>query len=719
MTGSFFHGGNVSLPDRECNGVSLLAEVVAADTVFSRAEGGLMNNANTPVKGGYFSITEPCEVHNRVDPAYDGVELDPIPDADRQRMADGVAREAVVSVEWAALLGASPLPKDILALAGKGSFNSAVAAVTKRLRGRSIVWIPECTRSDASKRRREVLSVAAMTAGAEFIWNARLPMKNGRISEPDFLVRAQTADATPGYRPGDVKDAKSLEGSAKEKPWVVSPLDSFLYEDATRRQIGAGRPKHKHSMQLAHYFVHLDDLGFAAPGNAWAAILGREGVLVWRNLSEKSVKVDGDMVSTLDAYRSAFEFRLEVEAAAQDPDQEPLVGPELKTACGSCQYRTVCHDEMVELDHVTLLAGVTPARAKVHYEAGVTRRNDLAKLDWRTAKVLASGCDVASILDASVGLPSSTSIADLVGARKKNLIADLESQGITSLGDLANLHSPTAELYRGLTPKRLPEEIDQARVVKVGKVHLRRGVERLVMPRADIEVDVDFENDSTGIIYLWGTHLHIREKSFAMPGPQYRPFVTWTEGDEADEARVFGEFWGWLHALMTIAASSGLSFRGYFYSEAENRGMRHLARKHAGRPGVPTIEQVDALIDSDLWCDMYPLATKSLLWPTETLSVKDTAKWARHSWSDPDASGDSSTKWHRDALYGDTVEIREVNRQRLLAYNKDDCLATLVLRNWLETLSNGSSKIPRVEALNTRFVRSSPRRTTNPRRVNR
>ena len=682
--------------------------------------------SNESNKGGYFAFSEPCFVHNSADPAYADVERDPIPAADLQRMEDGVAKEAKVAAEWAAALKVTALPSDIVALARKGSFATAVTAVTKRLRGRKAVWVPECDRTPASKKSREVITMAAMAAGVPFIWNARLPAADRRISEPDFLIRAETRrpDGKYGYRPGDVKDARALEGDAKATNHPVTTLNAPGYENATRKLLGNGKPKKSHSMQLAHYHLHLDSLGFAAPGNVWGAILGREDVLIWRNLSERNIKgPDGTKINVLEHYAEEFNFRIGVENAAADPASEPLAGPELKSACTSCEFRTVCHDELLDADHISLIPGITPTRAKVHYEAGVVTRSDLARFDWRTAKVLAAGVNVSEGLATGATMAPTAPVSDLIGARKTNALATLSELGIHTVSDFLGLHQGTADTYAGLHPKRLPEEIDAARVAKIGKVHLKRGISDFRVPRADIEIDIDFENaaggTTGGVIYLWGTRLTVRNKALSIPGEAYRPFVTWADNDDDDEARVFIEFWKWLQTLITLAANSKMSFAGYCYSEAEARCMRHLARKHAGRPGMPTIEDVDALIDSDNWVDMYPLVNRNLLWPTESMSVKAVAKWARHSWRDEDASGDSSTVWYRDAVLHPDEAVRAANQQRLLDYNEDDCVATLVLRDWLDKLVNArepSRRIPSVSSLNARFVRGNPRRRTVPQR---
>ena len=141
--------------------------------------------------------------------------------------------------------------------------------------------------------------------------------------------------------------------------------------------------------------------------------------------------------------------------------------------------------------------------------------------------------------------------------------------------------------------------------------------------------------------------------------------------------------------------------------------MRHLVKKHAGVPGIPTSEELEAFIASDHWVDLSIAVKNQLVWPTLDLSLKSVAKWARHSWRDTDASGDSSTVWHYEAVHGETEEIRDAARQRLLDYNEDDVIATWVLREWLSKLSKArdpKSRVPVLSSLDSRFMRNRPTR---------
>jgi predicted RecB family nuclease len=676
----------------------------------------------TPVtispKGGYFDSSCARKVHLEHDAAYADSELEPIPAADQARMDAGHVREALVAEMWADAVEFTSATPKMLTIADEStlSFEKKVTKLSPLMADTKAFSVPSCDRSAASKSRREVLTMAALDAGVSLVWNARLPAAGPRISEPDFLVRAGDAPKPNGkwaYRPGDVKDAAAFGGSAAASKYPLSSLVDYTYEDAKRVAKHTGTPKLKHTRQLAHYHVHLAEFGHESTGaKLWGAIFGREDVLVWRDLNEAChLHLDrgtGERrrMSALEIYLQEFGWRVDVAIAASDPSAEAMVGPEKKSECGSCPWREVCRDEMLEMDHITLLAGVTPERARVHYAAGITSRAELARLDWATAKVLDAGVDVAAMLANSVGAFPGDAAETLLPGRGGR--AALEKAGLVTVADVLALDVKTAQAYAGLKTSGLADAIDKARVAKVGKVHLARGVEKLVVPRADIELDVDMENQAGGIIYLWGTRLVIRHENLRIPGPGYRPFATFGVDDYEGEANAFAGMWSWMQSLRTLAAQSGLTFKAYCYTGAEVRCMRHLVKEYAGMRGIPSSEELEEFIDSEEWVDLYTIVESNLVWPTEDLGLKSLAKWARHSWRDTDASGDSSTVWYTEATTDPDEATRDAAQRRLLEYNEDDVVATWVLRDWLTRLATArqpGQKLPNVASLESRFAR--------------
>ena len=63
--------------------------------------------------------------------------------------------------------------------------------------------------------------------------------------------------------------------------------------------------------------------------------------------------------------------------------------------------------------------------------------------------------------------------------------------------------------------------------------------------------------------------------------------------------------------------------------------------------------------------------------------LKRIAPVAGFAWRDPEASGENSMRWYRDAV-GWTARAPDAGqRARLLEYNADDVAATATLRDWM------------------------------------
>lgn len=211
---------------------------------------------------------------------------------------------------------------------------------------------------------------------------------------------------------------------------------------------------------------------------------------------------------------------------------------------------------------------------------------------------------------------------------------------------------------------------------------LVRRVREVDVPRADVELDVDMESFGDSGAYLWGCHLSGVDVGFR---PGYRPFVTWSPLPTTDEARSFAEFWAFLTTVAARTAARGLTFRAYCYNElAENRWLVASAQRFAGRPGIPTLEAVTAFITSPAWVDLFGVVNRQFLC-ARGKGLKTIAPAAGFRWRDAEAGGENSMRWYRRAvgLDGDAADLNQ--RERLLAYNEDDVLATWTLRRWMSS----------------------------------
>ena len=628
----------------------------------------------------------------------------------------------------------TPLAKALME--GGKLFESEIGVKLKAKLGDKIAMVDECDRTVESKAKREAMTMELMRNPGDviMIWNARLPVieediENGvlpRVGEPDFLIRLnKKSDGNWAWAPGDVKNHKSMEGTSKNKIWKVSFFENPSFDSAKDTDLGVGNVKLKPNLQLAHYRRILEELGFAQDVSNnepyWAAVIAKEEVIVWRNLDEggrSHTLPDGvtGKFSSQEIYDREYAWRIDVIRRARtraiDPSVPALVGPEWKDECKSCPWREVCHDELkLDLDHITLVPGITPDKARPHYANGVRTVGALARLDYRTAVAIDYDIDVrAAALEAQSSNPSDKGEALLrkYGANDE-AVKSLELAGVTKNSDVANFDYKTSA-YFGTKVARLADAIDQARVMKVQKAHRARYTEYVQIPRAAIEIDVDIE-DANGFVYLIGA----RARGYRKRGGdeklrfEMHSFVTWDKSEDA-EAKVFADFWAYIQGMITYSKANKYGLRVFHYTRHEDQAFIDLAKRHAGKPNIPTVEDVQAFLISDYWVDLYPIVSKQLIWPTEEKTLKKLAGYVGFVWRDEAPGGDNSVAWYKEATDNESETVRDEFRNRIIAYNEDDVQAQLEIRDWInrfgETRKPGL-RLPSAEKLDRRFSRKA------------
>lgn len=487
-------------------------------------------------------------------------------------------------------------------------------------------------------------TLEAIAGGADLIAGGWLPVDETgrRTGRPDLLIRRDG-----GYVPVDVKHHLTLEldeeGSAR-----VSSLAS-PFPDVGEERTGWAVRKHKDDLlQLAHYRRMLEACGHASRSGR-AGIIGKERVVVWHDLDQRMwqtpAKSDGKkrkLRTTMEIYDFEFFFRLDIAAVAQQTLDEAavdlLVEPVWSGECPDCPWLDHCSPTMLAgSGDPSLLPGVGYREWRLLRDHGITDRAGVARLSYWTARLAASGTDLA---------------------------------------DEAHLDPATVALGPA---GFLPNAILSARAA-TGEAAVYRlpGRNGLDVPRADVELDVDMENTNDGV-YLWGVLASDRAGT-GLVEAGYRPFVTWEAIDEAREQVVFSAFWDWLTDLRSRAETKGVSLNVYcWYSSAENTQMRRIA---AVEPNLAVA--VAEFIGSSQWIDLEQVFKES--WITGgSRSLKTIAPLAGHSWLVDDPGGGLSMVRHAEATNPELESsVRDTARRWLLTYNRGDVEATLRIREWLD-----------------------------------
>lgn len=493
------------------------------------------------------------------------------------------------------------------------------------------------TEVPADPEAREAWTAAAMAEGAPLIVGGRLPRddRGRRVGEPDLLVRE--GDAPVGgrwrYRAADVKHHLVL-GDAL--PAVVRQLGDPALGPAPDPTAlpRVGRRKQADLLQLAHYQRMLEACGHGGAGPAWGGIVGSEGVLAWFPLDHPvwrtPARSEGRRVrerTTMEVYDFEFGFRLDIAAAAIEhrepstsgaPPPDLLVVPILCSECPDCPWRGHCLPWLEGRRDVSLLPGLAVRDVLVHRAAGITTVDDLAALDPQ---------------------------------RDRGRYAR-PPRHLGTLVDLARAWAGPDVAYR------------------------RRHVDEVVVPRADLEVDVDLEQAPDGTVILWGAL--VSDRRTGAP-PELHQDVCWDPAPSvAAEVRLFAGFWSWLTGVRRRAAVEGATVTVQCWNAAtEARALRRLGQA----AGVG--DEVEALLSGDEWVDLMKVVDRQVV-TGRGIGLKEVAMLTGFRWRHADASGMAALSWWADAV-GDDPAVAAGARARLLDYNADDVRATAAVRDWLAT----------------------------------
>ncbi len=364
-------------------------------------------------------------------------------------------------------------------------------------------------------------------------------------------------------------------------------------------------------LQLAHYRRLLENVGMASPEQNYGGIIGSEGVVVWYDLDDARLAPSEYLehsppgpLTAMELYDLEFDHRLAVQVAAEihlvDPAVRLHAQPIAVTDCDICRWRGWCFDRLAVTHDLSLIPKVGVARRRTYHQSGITDLDDLARMDWVTARLADDGVDLGDLLARAAGRSQLDLLQTVIPRRTKQL-EHLSSHGIVAVGDTMLIDRPTLRVIEaGITD--LASQIDAARA-RLGPsgAYRRRGVERIEVPRGDIEVDLDMENTLDGC-YLWGALItDLRDPASTA---RYESFATWNLDLESGEVEAFMTFWAWLTEIRIAAESSGGTFRAYCYSKSAEEGqMKRIANRTGLQDEVSAVRWLRRLGGSPANCE--------------------------------------------------------------------------------------------------------------------
>ena len=275
---------------------------------------------------------------------------------------------------------------------------------------------------------------------------------------------------------------------------------------------------------------------------------------------------------------------------------------------------------------------------------------------------------------------------------------EFEAQGITTLEKLGQLALPLPfRPHRG-SKESLERVYHQARVQLEGRrtgkpvrellrpVAEGRGLAKLPPP-APGDVFLDLEGDhfarEGGREYLFG--LTIVETAETT-----RHVKLWAHSD-AEEKAAFEKTVD--EILASWASNPGMHV--YHYAPYEPSAFKRLMCRHVTRES-----EIDRMLRSGLFVDLYSVVRQGLRASVEKYSIKDLEKFygfERKAWL---ADAAAARRFVEQALEVDAPDaIPHEVRTLVEDYNEEDCVSALWLRDWLEglrdELEEGGTPVPR------------------------
>ncbi|MGH9883284.1 MAG: TM0106 family RecB-like putative nuclease, partial [Pyrinomonadaceae bacterium] len=304
---------------------------------------------------------------------------------------------------------------------------------------------------------------------------------------------------------------------------------------------------------------------------------------------------------------------------------KPVTYPEPVEHCGVCDWATVCDEQWHKDDQLSLVAGIT--------------RNQRKALAEREVKSVAQ---LATLKLPVVPKIERIAPAPLVRIREQ---ARVQVEGRTQ-------NKPVHELIEPIEPSK--------------------GLAALPTPSPG-DLFLDFEGDpfafEEGLEYLIGT------VTVENGTPTYESIWSF---DPKSEKRAFEDFMSKVKRIRERYPDMHI----YHYSAYEPTAIKHLA----GRHGVCT-DEVDELLRAEVFVDLYRVVRQGLRASVESYSIKRMEAFYGFTRTVALRDATSSLQAFEAVLaLGDDPEAAQEILKTIADYNRDDCISTWRLREWLETL---------------------------------
>ena len=260
---------------------------------------------------------------------------------------------------------------------------------------------------------------------------------------------------------------------------------------------------------------------------------------------------------------------------------------------------------------------------------------------------------------------------------------ELEQHGITTLEEFAETEKALPERPKRGSIKTFEKSHRQAKIQLEGRrsgkpeyefnaVEKDRGFLQLPEPdQGDIFFDIEGNPraGSEGLEYLFG---YVTQET---EGPQFHKIWALSK---REEKRLFETFIDTIMERWRTYPDMHI----YHFAHYEPSALKRLATRHATREN-----ELDQLLRGLRFVDLYAVTKQGIRASVESYSIKQLEKFYGYERLEVMEEARKALREVERLIQLDmTDQLKDHHRSVVETYNKDDCLSTLALRDWLEQL---------------------------------
>lgn len=293
-------------------------------------------------------------------------------------------------------------------------------------------------------------------------------------------------------------------------------------------------------------------------------------------------------------------------------------------------------------------------------------------------------CDICRWQDSCEATRRADDHLCLVAGISKVQIGELRTHGISTTTNLSEMPIPlTWKPNRG-SASAIERVREQARIQITGRVSGKplyellpvvKGLGLSVLPEpSQGDVFFDLEGDpfagDGGLEYLFGY-------AFAEDSGFLTHIGEWSTS-RADERQAYENFVDFIQTRLEEFPTLHI----YHFAPYEPAALKRLMGRYASRE-----EAIDGFLRSKLFVDLYGVVRNSIRASVESYSIKKLEPFYDFRRSVPLRDANMALAKVQVGLeLGDTSLLDPTVRDAVQRYNRDDCLSTAALRDWLEAL---------------------------------